>query len=331
MLKGETMKTVLSFSPFVPPEWIAAHGLQPRCELSPPALAVGVSDGSDGVCPMADAQGRMLEARPEVDAVIMTTACDQVRRMAERIEVRTGRKIFLMHLPTTWQTPVSWKIYLAEMKRLGRFLEELGGQEPAKRKLAETMHEYQASRQRLLNAREDLTARQFAQAVVDFYRLGPRFSIPEPEGSPGPLPRLALIGAPLTLEQLAIYDEVEKLGGRVVVDGTGNGERILPARWDNRQLGDDPLPVLAEAYFGSIPDAFRRPNIQLYRWLEEKFRAREVQGIIFHRYIWCDTWHGEARRMKEWCGRPFVELDVTGAGFDERTRGRIQTLCEMLR
>jgi benzoyl-CoA reductase/2-hydroxyglutaryl-CoA dehydratase subunit BcrC/BadD/HgdB len=93
----------------------------------------------------------------------------------------------------------------------------------------------------------------------------------------------------------------------------------------------DPFSCLVEAYFGSIPDAFRRPNTLLYEWLDTRIRERRIRGIIFKRYTWCDTWHGEEQRMKERMGLPFLSLDM---GDDARlTRGacnRVQSFLEIL-
>jgi benzoyl-CoA reductase/2-hydroxyglutaryl-CoA dehydratase subunit BcrC/BadD/HgdB len=92
------------------------------------------------------------------------------------------------------------------------------------------------------------------------------------------------------------------------------------------------LQELAESYFTAIPDVFRRPNTGLYEWLEQKLAERRVRGIVFRRYVWCDLWHGELQRLKQWSPVPVLEID---AGADDlsaanRIQGRIESFLEML-
>ncbi len=61
-----------------------------------------------------------------------------------------------------------------------------------------------------------------------------------------------------------------------------------------------------------------------------------MRGILHRRYVWCDTWHVEFQRLREWAPVPVVELDVGGEedGRDEgrrRMAGRIQAFLETLK
>ena len=59
-----------------------------------------------------------------------------------------------------------------------------------------------------------------------------------------------------------------------------------------------------------IPDAFRRPDSGLFDWLGRELAARQVRGIIFRRYVWCDLWHAELQRLKKWSPVPVLEIDA---------------------
>jgi benzoyl-CoA reductase/2-hydroxyglutaryl-CoA dehydratase subunit BcrC/BadD/HgdB len=116
------------------------------------------------------------------------------------------------------------------------------------------------------------------------------------------------------------------------LDGTDSGERTLPAPFDRRGLRDDPLMELAGAYFGSIPHAFRRPNSELFRWLKRAVAERGVRGIILRRYVWCDIWHAEVQRVREWSGLAVLDIDVNSDESAEgRTANRIEAFLEILR
>jgi len=335
------MTTIVYSCPFVPAEWIAAHGVRPM-RILPHAIGGAQPVGAAiGVCPYARAfvnevcsasGGDRLATGLTADAVVVTTTCDQMRRTAERIAAAGCLPVFLMHVPTTWQTVTAQKIYISELKRLGRFLVRLGGQAPAKGKLADVMREQDSARAALRAARGHLSARQFSEALADFHRTGRtdcQSVLPQTGCQPVPL---ALVGGPLLPQHFDIFDRIEAAGGQVVLDATESGERTLPAPFDRRALNDDPFLTLADAYFGSIPDAFRRPNTMLYTWLKRELAAHGVRGIIFRHYVWCDTWRAEAQRMKEWAGLPLLLIE---AGDEETINGhaasRIQSFLEMLK
>ncbi len=144
---------------------------------------------------------------------------------------------------------------------------------------------------------------------------------------------LALIGGPFLAEDSAFLTAVEEAGGRIVVDASEGGERTLPAPADRGHLKTDPLDELVRVYFDTIPDVFRRPNTRLYEWLGEQLSAHSVRGIILRRYPFCDLWHAELHRLRQWSEVPVLDIDVAGADESESARvfGRIEAFLEMLR
>ncbi len=121
---------------------------------------------------------------------------------------------------------------------------------------------------------------------------------------------LAVLGGPLFDADRSWFDLVERAGGQVVLDATEGGRRTLPRPFDPARIALKPLDELADAYFDGIADAFRRPNSGLYEWLERQLAANHVRGILLRRYVWCDLWHAEAARLKQWSAMPLLELDV---------------------
>jgi len=319
------MNKVVYSCPFVPAEWIAAHGLHPS-RIMPHA----VSDPSAGMCPYAASFVNEVTSSNEAEAVVLTTVCDQMRRAAELVDRDCHIPVFLMHVPATWETAAAHRFYVSELERLGRFLERLGGTTPTADTLVAVMDEYDSMRAKLRAARGSLTARQYAEAVAAFHRDG----TVELHGSSALEPRsgvpLALVGGPLLAHHLDLFDLVETAGGHIVLDASSSGDRTMPAPFDRRRLADDPLLELADAYFGAIPDAFRRPNSELYRWLRHEIEQRGVRGIVFQHYTWCDTWHAEAQRMKEWAAVPMLILDADDSAVIEgHTVSRIESFLEI--
>jgi benzoyl-CoA reductase/2-hydroxyglutaryl-CoA dehydratase subunit BcrC/BadD/HgdB len=360
------MKTVVYSSPFVPAEWLAAHGVRPQRIRPDPAAALPSTSPLTGVCPYARAFiGELLAARG-ADAAVLATTCDQMRRSAEWLAASGGPPVFLLNVPATWQTPASARMYRDELARLGRFLVGLGGKTPSREHLAETIAAYDARREHLRGALGSLSARQASDAIAR-YDLGEEgeecvdgcgtAGLPSRGESHATCPTagqasratlletlrggshhppratpVALVGGPLMRGDERVFDLVEQSGGRVALDGTESGPRTLPAPVDRRRLPDDPLLELMDAYFGAIPDAFRRPDTALYQWLGRELAASAARGIIVWRYVWCDMWAASATRLREATGLPVLDLDVSG---DEsglaRTAGRIQAFLEVLR
>ena len=327
------MKTVAYSSPFVPVEWIAAHGLRPHLVRVRPAGDGPLAGAVHGMCPYArDVVHAALCEAEAAAAVVMTTVCDQMRRAAGVAAVDGSRPVFLLNVPSTWQTAAARGLYLDELKRLGRFLVRLGGRAPSPEDLAGVMLRYDRARSAVRAGRGRLTARQFAEATAALHGSGEALPAAGLGAvAPGGIP-LALVGGPLMERDYAVLDLLERAGGRVVLDATEGGERTMPAAFDRQRLRDNPLQELAGAYFGAMRDPFRRPNSEFYEWLGHELAARRVRGVLVRRYVWCDIWHAELHRLREWSRVPVLDVDVChdDEGAIRRTMGRIEAFLEML-
>ena len=325
------MTSITYSSPFVPVEWIAAHGLAPRW-LRPQA-AGGLSElsGRRGVCPFAGATIDDALGRPPRTAVVLTTACDQMRYAASVLEHHGGLSVFLMNVPSTWQTRVARSLYREELQRLGRFLVRLGGKSPSAEELAQVMLRFDRARAKLRQARARLSAREFAEALAAV-REKADVSAADGRGERCGVP-LALVGGPLAERDYSLFGWIERAGGRIVLDASEGGERTLPRPFDPARTRSDPLEELADAYFDSIPDIFRRPNDPCYEYLGREMAARQVRGVVFRRYLWCDLWHAELARLKARTPLPVLDLDVaqSEAGAEGRAVSRIEAFLETLR
>jgi benzoyl-CoA reductase/2-hydroxyglutaryl-CoA dehydratase subunit BcrC/BadD/HgdB len=239
---------------------------------------------------------------PDVAALVLATVCDQMRYVAAMAEVRGVGPMFLMNVPSTWQTPAARQLYRDELRRLGRFLVTLGGHRPSDTDLSRIMLAFDRAR------RDD------RQRSTDG---------DEPAGIP-----LAVLGGPLMETDGDFFELVARAGGRVVLDATEGGERTLPRPFDPARVAADPFGELVDAYFGGIPDAFRRPNTRLYEWLARELAARRIRGVILRRYLWCDLLHAESQRLKQCCPVPVLEIDDVAP---TRMQGRIEAFLETLK
>ena len=327
------MKKIIYTCPYVPAEWIAAHGLRPSRVIPNLANSTSAIAQRQGVCPYV--RGFINVALEEESCgIVVTTVCDQMRRGYDILVRGCEVSAFLMNVPNTWQNVGAQKLYIDELKRLSRFLVRLGGEQPSNEILIKTMLEYDTARISILEKRGSLPARQFAEIIAEFGRDGPdgivnnrAVSQPSIKGVP-----LAIVGGPLMMWDFDILESIEQSGGRIVLNATETCERGMCAPFDCRRLNDEPLMELANAYLGSIQDASRRPNSELYKWLKNEFKSRGVRGIIFHRYIWCDIWHAELQKLKDWIDLPVLDIDSTGDNqtHQQRSANRVHAFLEML-
>ena len=339
MLERDSLPRIAYCSPFVPVEWIAAHRCQPRWLRMHGAGGPSPVSGRRGVCPLAAGVATAVTSGVEAGAVVMTTACDQMRYAAAWLEQQACLPVFVMHVPSTWQTVAARELFLEELRRLGRFLVHRGGQSPSGPELAEVMLRFDAARAALRQARRWLPAREFTAALLAV-REDAEAAVPRDPGPSelsvghavnGGVP-VAIVGGPLVTQDYELFEWFEHAGGRIVLDATEWGERTLPRPFDPARVGSQPVEELADAYFGSIPDVFRRPNDPCYEYLTRELAARHVRGLVVRRYVWCDLWHAEVARLKARLPVPVLDLDVAGhedsaAG---RTRGRIEAFLETL-
>jgi benzoyl-CoA reductase/2-hydroxyglutaryl-CoA dehydratase subunit BcrC/BadD/HgdB len=338
-------------SAYIPPEWIAAHGLQPwrptldvSCSLTQPVVS------SDGCCSWARSFVEQVSDGQDVAAVIVAAVCDQVRRAGEGLlaEVpKQGPAAMLFHIPATWQTAAAQQCYRDELHRLGQLIERLGGTAPSPEHLRDVMTDYERQRRALRDNPNDLNGREFAQAISDLHGdpCQSRNEQAAAENDPAKPPlasktcsysqgscgtRLALFGSEVPRYHWWLYDVIEQYGGRVALDATDYGERGLPEPFDPRLMAEDPFEAMASAYL-QIPHVRQRPNESLFRWLAENMERRQVQGLILRRSLWCDLWHAEVARIKDWAPVPVLDLDLdVDTTIPERAKGRIAAFLEML-
>ena len=327
------MKKILYTCPYVPAEWIAAHGLHASRLLLDRADSTFSIARTEGVCPYVRSFIYAAMKRTQVAGVVLTTVCDQMRRAFDILVRQCDVPAFLMNVPNTWQSLTAQKLYLDELKRLGLFLIRVGGQSPPDHVLAETMLQYDDARRSIRAAKSYVSDRRYAEVIAAFGKDGPGETPEDTKGSEpltGGVP-LAIVGGPLMKQDFELFDMIEQSGGRIVLDATETGERSMCAPFDRRRLRNEPRMELADAYFGSIPDASRRPNSDLYSWLNHELSGRGVKGIVFRRYVWCDMWHAELRRLKDWTDLPVLDIDTAGDNqTDHRTANRIRAFLEML-
>jgi len=294
-------------SPWLPVEWIKAHGLEPRgawCGIRNEAVAV-----PEGVCAFAQAMSKLTSDHPQA-AVIFTTVCDQLRRAADAAAMTHGSRCFLFNLPATWQSSAARRLYHAELERLGKFLETHGGRAPTKAQLTNVILEYETRRAALREFLAQSSASRGVEALAAFHGDGsPPLSRSAPIERTAVSVALALLGGPLLPSQWPLLDAIEYAGGRVALNATEPGERTLLPPISNSAPGQNPRLTLADHYFDHVVDVFQRPNSRLYQWLAARLAQTPVRGIVLWVHVGCDLWRAEAASLREAFGLPLLVLE----------------------
>jgi len=327
------MNDVFFTSPFVPPEWIAAHQLRPQWLHLSPGTRPPRALAQRGVCRRAGLLVDRFLEEPGGAAIVLTTACDQMRQGAAYLSNNCRVPMFLFNLPSTWQGEAVRALYRDELCRLSRFLEAHGGRAPSRETLQAVMVRHDAARAACRANWPSVEDPLYADRITELRSSGtapPACEQPGGRASRG-VP-LTIVGGPLLQTDFALLRQVATAGGTIVLDASEGGERTLPAPFDHQHLADDPWDELVRFYFDTIPDVFRRPNHRFYDWLQTQIDSRKIRGVICWRQLSCDLWHAEYERMRQ--SLPVPVLDIDAADGDEcsqaRILGRIEAFVEML-
>lgn len=308
------MIDVVYTCPFVPAEWITAHGLR-ACRVIPRPNCRSSGLPTTGVCAYARSFAEHVLDLDSDTAVVFTSRCDQMRRLYDVVAARRNGPTFLLNVPATWRTPGSGclptaeRLYAHELQRLGRFLQQAGGSALDRERLAAEIAPTPPN-----PGTPDTSIRGRTQ---------------QSDGEDAYV-RLGVTGGPLPSES-SLFEQAAAAGARVVLDATDSGERLIP--WQDQvpkpeAALQDPAGELARAYL-AMPSIHQRPNNRVFSWLHKRIIARQVQGLVLHRYMWCDLWHAEVPRITELAGVPVLDLaadaeeDALTAGDPVATQNRL--------
>ena len=283
-----------------------------------------------------------------LDGLVMTDACDQMRRTYEywRDQVRLDF-LTMVTVPHSMEGEERFAWYLEEIRRLGEAISERYGSYPTDRQLRDSIAVYDRYRTLMLElyALRAVDAPRLTGAeAMRIARAG--FNMPKPVFN-GKLERALaelaarpgisdcrariMIGGSY-LDDTFLIDIIESTGALVVTDSLCSGRKYLePMVADN----GDPIEAIARRYFEhtSCPRMIGgfEQRLALTKRLAEEAK---VDGIIFHRLPFCDN-HAventmESRELNK-LGVPTLNLESEYLATDEgRIKTRVQAFLEKL-
>jgi benzoyl-CoA reductase/2-hydroxyglutaryl-CoA dehydratase subunit BcrC/BadD/HgdB len=358
-------------SPWIPAEWVAAHGLEPRGIWGEPGFCRGALPLSAGVCAFAEACARFAgncTHPPQIcPSLPVRNERGESRREGLLIQNATSprpsppaalggegekRLPSCRHHPdTTVPGAVTLEetsekaavVFATTCDQLRRGFDSVSRGAPAFLFNVPATWQTPAARQlfrgeieRLGRFLQELGGRtpspeQLREAMRQQGEARARLQAARGERATDGVP-LALVGGPLPAAQGRLLEIIEAAGGRVVLDATENGE---PGRFpplDPGPAGADPLEALVSGYLENLAGVFQRPNTPLYAWLRPRLIARQARGIVLWHFTGCDLWRAEAQSLRETFGLPVLLLEADEAqSGSPRDLGRLEAFVETLR
>lgn len=294
-------QNIVYTSPFVPSELISAYGLKPY----QPDVSVTTEPQSltpvKGICPYAR---KFLEyvCKHCPAGCILTTECDQMRRIYDLVRLYNSTPVFLLNFPKVAGRSDSLDLFTKEFNRLAGFLADVSG--------------------RLLQKDE------FADRILESAVTGQKNSS-EVKSVPGK-PKLALIGNH-SCQLEAVSRELRKSGKFTVLNLAESLYEVAEKKFDPAKCRNAPLRSLSKAYL-NIPSPAVCPAELFYNRLKNYVNKYRIDGVILHRYVCCDLWHSKLYILKKLFDVPVLDIEAVDVEreLNSRTEYRIQAFTEML-
>jgi len=278
-----------------------------------------------------------------LDGVMVGTVCDTNRHVFNIwVHNRTFRNPFLVRAPST-DSEAAVAYFTTALKKLGRELAGISGQEVTANRLRESIGLFNENRRLLgqfydkrpasgISARDALHVffSGLVTPVEEHNALLTELLAALPGDQAGPKPRLMLCALNLNMS-LDVIAMCEKYGAAVVTDDFNHNSRYgsFPIHEDG-----DPFEALARGYLWKIPAPGLYSFEERASFIRERMQQAESQGMIYLSQQYCDAFafeYGALRqRFDDWkISHLKMEAEDTPSSI-EQLNVRIQSFVESL-
>ncbi len=274
-----------------------------------------------------------------VDAMLVPHTCDALQGMGSVVGDfgPAVPPVVTLYLPRG-ERPADREFLVAELRRLGAALEEIGGRTPSAADWEEALEAEDAADRalaRLYDRRGSLAAtdREFYTVVRAREYLGVEafLALAEsvPEGDPPggvPLMLSGIVSEPMTL-----FDHLAGMGARVVADDLACGGRRLYGSSE----GDDPFERMAARILSGPPDPTRgAPIAARAAWLIEQMEKAGAGGLLIYDVKFCEPELFDVPLLRSHLaeagfGVLHVEVEM-GPDLPQQTLTRLEAFVETL-
>ena len=335
------------FCAFTPLEILDAAGLLTvsLCGMSPETIPAAETQLPRNLCPLIKSSyGFYLTDKCPytyfADLIVGETTCDGKKKMYELLG--QGKNTYILHLPQGIQVPYAREMWVEELRRFVRYLEETFQVEITDEKLLEAIVRRNALRTARCRLMELLKETDLPISGTELYTfldgIGFNFDIDDAIAKTNALAdslstqrsekvtpggkRLLVTGCPIGGVFQKVVGAVERAGGNVVCFENCSG--IKPARCMVDEQAADPVAAIAEAYL-DIGCAVMTPDVKRFEKLPALVKEFHCDGVLDVALQTCHTYLIEGRAIRDICkeqGVPYMALETDYATADA---GQIDT------
>jgi len=233
----------------------------------------------------------------EVDGLVLTTCCDQMRHAAEWLDA--ADRVFLFNVPSTLHQE---RLLEAEKTRLMRWIAQLAlrsnRQQESDARVCDVRTQGSAFANTASASANRTTADKTADRQQDTRQVADHGRI-----------ALGVIGGHFCGDRQQVEQFFAQRGVSLSLWGCEGGE--------------------------SVGDVAQRPNDAFYEHLKTVVTQRHLAGLIVVRTTWCDLWRLACVRLHEVLNVPVLEWVMDGQNHgqpfpDSSSRTRLEAFCELL-
>ena len=358
----ENEKFVGSFCATMPPELISAAGARPirLCNNSFVGFHIGDFAAPRDVCPLVksvigNAASGISEIYNACDLFVVPISCDCKKMLASQLA--DIKPTLPLYLPLDRADDNGMDTYVKELKRVADGISEITGEKVTRKSLLKQIR-IRADVQReilrfsklksnggiLIRGTHALTVMN-AMAYDDLSHWGEHLKKlngellrrkEKKEYLTGKkLPRILLMGSPITFPNMKIPLLIEEQGGIIAADGTCLGDRSA----------GDPVSVCADSlggYYRALANSCVKPcscpifpdSEARIRRIEKMVTDADIDGIVYHVLRGCIVYDYEFGQIEKYFGKkgiPVIRLESDFSDEDtEQLRIRIDAFIEMI-
>jgi benzoyl-CoA reductase/2-hydroxyglutaryl-CoA dehydratase subunit BcrC/BadD/HgdB len=365
--RAKGIKIVGTFCLFVPDEIIFAAGADRMvlCGGRTDTIARAEQSLPRNICPLIKSSfGAIVDACGGgnlsckhvrlVDVVVAEATCDGKKKMYELLPEYLPT--YVLDLPQKPGSPEAISYFLSELRKFGKYLEDLTGNAIREERLKEEIRSSNETR-RLLHRLFDMRRRdpppitgaevlrvmqkqfflspdQFREGINQLcdemeHRISPTGPV-RLESPAGPGPRIMISGCPMSAGNTKISDIIEKKGAVIVVEESCTGTRSF---WDLIDENKEPWTALAERYL-EIPCACMTPNDQRVSRIVDLARRYNVDGVVYYTLQFCHGYNIERLQVQKALKKekiPMLAIESDYGDSDVEQIGiRIDAFLEMV-
>ncbi|MGN0406527.1 MAG: double-cubane-cluster-containing anaerobic reductase [Bariatricus sp.] len=355
-IKDEGKPLIGVYCTFFPTEIAAAMGIHTvsLCAFSRETIPEAETDLPSNLCPLIKSSYGFAKSQKcpyfyFADLVVGETTCDGKKKMYEMLS--RFKDVYVMELPNS-QSKNGRMLWISEVKRLGKYLEEKFERTLTDEKLREAICAKNKEREAMNRFSHLMALDPPPMKSSDLYHVlygssyeFDKMDFPDKidalikkimdEYRPETLqkkPRILITGCPVGGDTEKVIQAVEDAGGIVVAFENCGGAKPIATLTDTSCK--DPYEALADKYL-SIGCSCMSPNpnrLSLLNAMIDEYKVDGVLDVILHA---CHTYNVETRAIRKFCtetkGIPYLSVETDYSTSDiGQLNTRIGAFVEML-